>query len=417
MKRRRPSWLIALVVVAVIIELVAVVGWASWRRVVSLLEGDPARGAVELAESGVLRLPPVARRARRLPGMDLARAADGLVVPALMTVGGDQIRWVPADPHGFLNRARAELIEGSFDEASDSIAAAIVRDPTAPNAHRLAAIAARTRGLNREALDHLATAQGLGLGSTSAGIDLTPEEADWVRLEGLERRLDFYPRTRSSNVIALARELRDRGMSAEGRESLDADATDPRVALELARWDLLEGLTSDAEARLTILVGRHGLPHSILAEAWSITAMVRDRQGDIEGAVAAADMAMTYDPRSAGPYRVLSTLAERRGDMSEALEHLRRAWGMNPTDVGLLLTVARVAEKAGQHDDASLALQRVVTVDPDDPGLRARLVEYQLRRGDYMEATLNLSEALDRFPTDPRLLRLAERLRAEISRR
>jgi hypothetical protein len=34
-----------------------------------------------------------------------------------------------------------------------------------------------------------------------------------------------------------------------------------------------------------------------------------------------------------------------------------------------------------------------------------------------MQATLALSEALDRFPTNPRLLRLADRLRAEISRR
>jgi Tfp pilus assembly protein PilF len=90
---------------------------------------------------------------------------------------------------------------------------------------------------------------------------------------------------------------------------------------------------------------------------------------------------------------------------------------MNPTDVGLLLTIARVAEKAGQPDDANLALTRAVTVDPSDPSLRARLVEYQLRRGELMQATLTLSEALDRFPTDPRLLRLADRLRAEISRR
>jgi tetratricopeptide (TPR) repeat protein len=400
-----------------IIELVGVVGWASWRRVVRLLAEEPAVGAVALANDHILRLPPVARRTRRLPGMDLARATDDLVVPALLAVARDQIRWAPTDPYGFLNRTRAELIEGLFDDAGISIDAAIIRSPTAPDTHRLAALAARTRGMNPEALDHLATAQGLGLGGRSTGIDLTREESDWVRLEGLERRLDFYPRTRSSNVIALAREHRDRGMSGKGRQSLEGDASDPRVALELARWDLFEGLTDDAQGRLDTLVERPGLPAAILAEAWTTTAMVRDRQGDLKGAVAAADKAMSFDPKSAGPYRVLSTLAERRGEMSEALDLLRRAWGMNPTDVGLLLNVARVAEKAGQYDDASLALERVVTADPDDPGLRARLVEYLLRRGEYMEATLALSEALDRFPTDPRLLRLADRLRAEIARR
>jgi len=90
---------------------------------------------------------------------------------------------------------------------------------------------------------------------------------------------------------------------------------------------------------------------------------------------------------------------------------------MSPTDVGLLLDVARVAEKTGSWDDASMALKRAVSVAPDDPRLRAQLVDYLIRRGELMEATVTLSEALDRFPTEGRLLRLAERLRAEVSRR
>jgi Tfp pilus assembly protein PilF len=415
--RRRPVLLILVALAAVAVEAIGVAGWVSWRQVIRRLRADPAEGALDLAKSPTLRLPPVARYARRLPSGELALASDDLVLSALDAVSRDQIRWAPADPSGFRNRAKAQLIEGAYRAASESLNEAILRDPTAPDSHRLAALAARSQGINSEALDHLATAQGLGLGSTSAGIELTPEEADWVRLEGLERRMDFYPRTRSSNVIALARELRDRDMSAAGRDWLEREAADPRIALELSRWDLLEGRADEAEARLESLVARRGLTRSILAEAWTIMAMVRDRRGDVSGAVAAADTAMTYDPRSAGPYRVLSTLSERRGDMVEALEHLRRAWGMNPTDVGLLLTIARVAEKAGQPDDANLALTRAVTVDPSDPSLRARLVEYQLRRGELMQATLTLSEALDRFPTDPRLLRLADRLRAEISRR
>lgn len=417
MSRKRPALLIVGAVAAVVVETVGVAGWVSWRQVVQRLKTDPAAGALDLVGDWTLRLPPVARRARRLPAAELALASDDLVISALNAVSRDQIFWVPTDPSGFRNRARAELIEGAYQAAAESLDQAIRRDPTAPDSHRLAALAARSQGMNSAALDHLATAQGLGLGSTSVGIELTPEESDWVRLEGLERRMDFYPRTRSSNVIALARELRDRGMSDAGREWLERDAADPRVALELARWDLLEGRTIEAGSRLEALVARRGLTKPILAEAWTITAMVRDRQGDVGGAVAAADTAMTYDPRSAGPYRVLSTLSERRGDMAEALGHLRRAWGMNPTDVGLLLNIARVAEKAGQPDDANLALTRAVTVDPSDPSLRAKLVDYQLRRGEFMQATLTLSEALERFPTDPLLLRLADRLRAEISRR
>ena len=281
MSRTGSRWLVFLAVIAVAIELVGVAGWMSWRSVVRQLEDDPTLGAIQLAERSTLRLPPAVRRARRLPGSELSRAADDLVVPALSAVSRDQIRWTPVDPRGFLNRARAELIEGSIDEASVSLEAAIARDATAPGSHELAALAARARGLNDEALEHLATAQGLGSGISSSRIELTPEEADWVRLEGLERRLEFYPRTRSANVIALARELRDRDQIERGRAILEEESTDPRVSLELARWDLLEGQILDAQTRLATLVNRHGLPDSILSEAWSITAMVRDRPDDL----------------------------------------------------------------------------------------------------------------------------------------
>jgi tetratricopeptide (TPR) repeat protein len=401
----------------VVIEIVSVIGWSTWRSVVREIADDPAAGAIRLASETALRLPPVVRRTRRFPSLDLSRASDDLVMPALRAVSRDQIRWTPADPHGYLNRARALLIEGDIDRAAGVLEAALVRDPTSPSAHTLAALAARSRGMNPQALDHLATAIAVDPSAPQTAVELTADEQEWVRLEGLERRLDYYPRTRSRNVIALARELRERNRSDDGRRLLEAETADPRVILELARWDLLEGMTSEADARLTSLVRRRGMTNAILAEAWSIMAMVRDRRGDLAGAVEAADRALVYDPGSAGPYRVLATMAERRGDTNEALELLRRAWGMNPTDIGLLLAIARTAEKAGRFDDADLALERVVKVQPDDPGLRARQVEFLMRRGDFMEATLALSKALDRFPTDARLLRLAERLRSEISRR
>jgi Flp pilus assembly protein TadD len=248
-------------------------------------------------------------------------------------------------------------------------------------------------------------------------VELTPEDSMWVRLEGLKRNLDFYPRSRIRGTIALAQELRRRGDEELGRAYLENEARDPRVALELARWDLASNRVEDAEARLAELVRRQGLTASIRAQSWAVTAMVRDHRGDPEGALVAANQALRFDPRSPAPYRVLAGLAERRGDLNEALDHLRRAWGMNPTDIGLLLAVASVAERAGHPDDARLALERAVAVDPDSPVIRARLADFQLRQGDYMEATLTLSAALDRFPTDARLLALAERLRKEVSRR
>lgn len=412
-----PRGLAVLAALAVLVEAVGSVGWWSWNRAMNALREDSVTGAEVLVDDSLLRLPPVARRARRLPASLLVEAPEEIVVSALRVVARDQIRWAPADPHGFVNQARAELISGEMELASQALDSAIVRNPTSPELQLLAALAARVGGRNAEAMEHLAASAGLGSSGWRRRIDLTPEESDWVVIEGLRRRLDYYPRARTSSVLSLAKELRRRDQEALGRRTLEQEPSNPRIRLELARWDVDSGFFAEAQERLVVLTEHRALPSSILAEAWAVTASARDGSGDPEGAVAAAETALRYDPRSAAPYRVLAVLAERRGDMAAALEHLRRAWGMNPTDVGLLMAVSRTAEKAGRHDDARLALQRAVTVEPDNPNIRASLVEYLLRRGEFMSATLALSDALKRFPTDPRLLRLADRLRDEVSRR
>lgn len=417
MNRQRSRVLIVAAVLAVAVELVGMVGWWNWQQAKAQLEDDPAMGAVNLAENVILRLPSAVKASRRLPGRELGQAADDLVVSALLVLSHEQRRWAPADPGGYVNRARAGLIEGSIDGASADLNEAVVRDPVSPQLHWLIALTERERGQNASALDHLATAEGLGYGAPPFQMELTPEEEAWVRIEGLKRRLDFYPRARSQGVIDLARELRSRNQSELGRTYLGHESHDPRIELELARWDLDDELLDEAGRRLADLAERSGLPASLLADTWALTARLRDRLGDVDGAQKAADKALSYDPKSAGPYRVLAALAEQRGDMDGALEQLRRAWGMNPTDVNLLMAVARTAEKAGHHDDARIALERARTVEPESSGLAASLVEFHLRHGEFMDATVTLSEALERFPTDPRLLRLADRLRSEVSRR
>lgn len=79
--------------------------------------------------------------------------------------------------------------------------------------------------------------------------------------------------------------------------------------------------------------------------------------------------------------------------------------------------MVRVASAAGETQDARLALERAVELRPDDIGLAIRLVEHHLAQGDLGSAVLALSSVRDRFPDDPRLIRLAERLQAELDRR
>jgi len=412
----RPRWAAAVLAVAVVIETAACVGWLRWRFLVGQIRAVPASGVEALADARLALLPETLRRLRRPPIGALGAAPDRPVARALERLGTDQVRWAPADGVGFTNLARADLISGALDAAAASLDAALTRDPTSPDLYRLAALADAARGRRHLALDHLAQAQALAPGTGLDAIDLTADEVDRIKLDGLERRLALYPRARVDGVIALARELAAQGDRERGREMLDATDDDPRVALEAARWDVDDGELERAGQRLAELAGRSGLPSSMSAQIWAARAAVRARLGDTDGAVAAARTALTYDPTSATPYRVLADLAERRGDLDEALGHLRRAWGMNPTDVRLLVAVASVAERAGELDDARLALERAVAVEPDDPGLRARLVQFHLRRGELMSATVVLSDALDRFPDDARLLGLADRLRSEVQR-
>ncbi len=418
MTRQRPRWAVAAVVVAGIVELAATVGWIGWRSVVVRLSDDPTAGADALAASRWLDLPETVARLRRAPLGTLRAVGDQDVARALARLGREQTDWAPAADDGFVNIARSQLIRGAVEEAAETLDAALDRNPTSPVLHRLTALVEDVRGRRDRALAHLAEAQGLAPGTGLDGVDLTPEEAARVRLEGLHRRLELYPRSRSQGIIDLAREMNLQGQREAGRGLLEEESTrDPRIAIEASRWDLDDGQPGRADERLSAIAARHGLPASMSARIWALRASVRDRLGDPEGAIEAARVALSFDPTSPTPHRVLAQLAERRGDLDEALEHLRRAWGMNPTDARLLSAIASVAERAGAHDDARLALERAVAVEPDDAALRARLVELLLRRGELMPATFTLSDALERFPDDPRLLRLADRLRSEVSRR
>lgn len=415
MTAARPRWPAAVLACVVVVEAVACVGWLRWRSLVAQIRSAPAAGVEALADARPL-WPETLRRLRRPPIAELRAAPDATVARALDRLGTAQTRWTPADAVGFANVARAALIFGALDAAAADLDEALTRDPTSPGLYRLAAMADAARGRRDLALDRLAQAQALAPGSGLDAIDVTADEVQRIRLEGFERRLTLYPRARTEGVIALARELRAQGDRARGREMLDSGSDDPRVALEAARWDADDGDLEHARQRLAELADRPGLPSSMSAQIWAARAAVRARLGDPDGAVAAARTALSYDPTSATPYRVLADLAQRRGDLDEALDHLRRAWGMNPTDVRLLVAVASLAERAGELDDARLALERAVAVEPDDPGLRARLVQFHLRHGELMSATLVLSEALDRFPDDAQLLGLAGRLRSEVRR-
>jgi len=381
----KPRRLAVLAFGAVVVIAIDTCGSYGWNRIARNTALNPEAGAVELASSRVVGLPPFVERSRRMAVRDLGMASREAVVDALARLGGLQLRWMSVESLRMLTDA-------------------LVRDPTSPSLRRLHALVLLAIGNHLGGLEELAIAEALAPGLRSPEVELTPEDHRWVRLEGLRLRRDFYPRRPTETAIALARELRVDGDLASARDVLSEFGDHPEVKMELARWAIDENDPQRAIKLLAEITSRAAFPRTLKARAWSMAALALDQDGDVGGALEAAHSALRLDPRSSAPYVTLAGLAQRRGDSGAALEHLRRAWGMAPADTRLLVRIAVVAEEAGKPADALLALGRAVEIEPESPDLVVRLAALQLRNGRFTEAAVTLSHALDRFPTHPGLL-------------
>jgi tetratricopeptide (TPR) repeat protein len=417
MKRTRLWPLILVAVLAVTVEIFGMLGSWAWDMTAKTLRRDAGAGVVALIDSTLLKLPSAVLRSRRLNAADLGAAEQRKVVEALDILARRQIRCMVAHPEGYLNLARAQLIQGRVFDGQTDLAEAIERDPTRPFAIRLLGMVTLFQGRFDEAMDLLAQAEAVAPGYREPWIELTDEDEAQVRLAGLDRRLQAYPRLRVETLILISRSHRAMGRREEAELRLEQAAGDPRADLVRAQWALSDGDAPLAAGVALGLTQQRRLPKKIRASAWSLLAQALEVQGDSEGALVACRRALRLAPKSAAPHLALARIAQSRGDVDEAVSHFRRAWGMDPSNISILLQFARAAEKAGLKADARLALERAVDLDPGNTGTVLQLVDFQLRTGALMDATMTLSRAMDRAPADPNLLRAAARLRREVRKR
>ncbi len=408
--------LLGLALFALAVRGLALSGWWEWRSLERTAANDPGTAAARAASDLLAALPSAVAFLGRLPGPVFAGAPTAAAERAWTRIGELQRDWLPGDSEGFLDLARAAVLGQNADAATAMVTEAVRRDPTSPYLLRVAATLEMDAGRYEQALEHLADAEAVAPGYRHPPVEVVPGDEDWVRLEGLRRRAALYPRDRAGVLLALAQELRRRGLRAEAARALDPVRADPEVRIQRAHWALDDGRAGEAEAMAVPVAERSGLPAALRARAWSVVALARAAAGDVRGADEAAETAMALGPDSPAPYLALARLASNRGEPRRALELLRRAWGVAPTDLGVLLAVAHAAEAADQPHDARLALERAVEVAPDRADVAAVLVQYLLAHHEYMEAALRLSRALDRFPTDQRLLAQAARLERETTR-
>lgn len=413
----RARGIVVILGLALVVEIMDLTAWLGWRHVARMLESDPDRAAAALTHSALVLLPGFVQLGRRLDGRALEQVIPESAAAAFDRLGRDQWRWMPTDAAGPRNRSRALGLRGCAEEALPLARSALERFPRSPFVLRLVAALELELGERAPAFEHLADAEALAGGYRLPPIELGEEETRWLRLEALRRRLDLYPRREVTSRVELARELRARGGTEAAAETVSPVAGEPEVRVELARWDLERGDFDAVSARLQPVVADRGLPAALRSRALVVVAEARSASGDEDGALAAARDALRLTPGSPAPYVALARLAEARGDLPVALAYLRRAWGVAPDNTSILVDLARVAAAAGATQDARLALERAAELRPDEIGLAMRLVEHHLALGDLGSAALVLSSVRDRFPDDPRLIRLAERLQAELDRR
>jgi len=398
---------------ALAVELIGVWGWWGWGELQRQLDTVPEHGAQRLAKAAVLGLPPVVTRSRRLRGDALAGVAPADAAAALGRLARLQRFWLPTDPAGFKNQARSAALRGELGSALELMDGALERDPTDPYLLRFAALLELSSGSYPRCLELLADAEAVAPGYRRPMVEVLPVDQNWVKLEGLRRRVEVEPRRRVAGLLALAGELRRQDRRGEAREVVETLGDHPEAVVYLAAWDLEAGNAAQAAAKADSVASVRLYPSALRVRAYDVLARARDLEGDEDGALAAAAAALRLAPETPTPYLTLARLAESRGDFEGALGHLRRAWGIAPTNLGVLLEVARVAELAGRLEDARLALRRAAEVAPERVDVGARLVDFHLRHGDLMDAALTLSRWMDRYPTEPRLVQLAGRLRAQ----
>jgi tetratricopeptide (TPR) repeat protein len=396
-----------LVATALLVESADTLSWWYWQHLVAGLQEQPEAGATRLTSDALVTLPPMVAQSSWLADHDLRAAPPPAVAGVLKRLGRLQHRWFVTDAIGPKNLSRAAILKNDLATAINHLRDALARDPTSPYLHRLAARVLQLVGRRQELLDHLAEAEAIAPGYAQPVVPVSPEEQEWITLEGLKRHVRYYRSNRTINMIRLAKLLQQHGDDAAARQVRAEISDHPLARLEQARQALAEGKAEETITTARQLTGNHRLPASLRSQAWMVLAIAQYESGSRQQALAAASTAAGLSSGSPAPFIALARVAETSGDPTFALAYLRRARGLAPADVGLLVEVARLAEQVGSVDEGAQALRQATEIEPGREDLAIRLVLYYRRNGDAIKAALYLSQLLERFPDSTRLRQLA----------
>ena len=293
--------------------------------------------------------------------------------------------------------AELALLGGDAERARSLATAELERDPTAVDPLLALAEVALDAGRSDDALARLnaallvapddVDAQTLaGIAHARAGHD--DQAITWIN----EALFDYRPLRRWSTWLQL--------LSATG----DLEHRDPAPACVLAHlhrylrvYDLAQGSTTIRWAERAISDGDHP------SAAYVCIGIVRTKQVDDDGALAAFTEAIEHDPRNAAAYHWAAVVYAQRGDLERELAMRRRGWELAPDDPMAASALATLlSDKLGDHREALRVEERLLDAGHANRAILQHVGRMYGELGEFERASAYFRKAVATEPDDPR---------------
>ncbi|MBV9948465.1 MAG: hypothetical protein JOZ69_16560, partial [Myxococcales bacterium] len=139
------------------------------------------------------------------------------------------------------------------------------------------------------------------------------------------------------------------------------------------------------------------------ADAWTEVAELREKQGDVPGAVDALGEACAADPDPLARWSALERAAEIARDDAAQVRALEQI-AVRVSPDGLVTVLKRLARAHGRREDpasAESAWERALAVDPADEEADLAIEAAIVARGDHDRLAAHLSRRAERLGADP----------------
>ncbi len=223
--------------------------------------------------------------------------------------------------------------------------------------------------------------------------DGDPESAELLIQTFLDRNPDD---AQAHHVAGLCRQAL--GDSGAARDHLQKAASlapeDPGPAIQLA---MLMAEQSGPAAALVVLEGPlEAKPGDLdLLQARST---LQRRAGDIDGAVASAQMAYAFASGDAHVNHTLGLALVSARNRSEARDAFKRAVDADPSFVEAWINLGVVEKEIGNHEAALESYSKAIELQPDDAVAHNNFGNLRLAQGDIDGAMAEYSRAIDLDP-------------------